>query len=71
MFDEIPERTTDKILRFFSDLTCWNAISRNDCEKDAVTVAVVNCMTSLYASIPVFSVLGFKATTAYWDCLDR
>ncbi|XP_009888368.1 PREDICTED: sodium-dependent neutral amino acid transporter B(0)AT3, partial [Charadrius vociferus] len=44
---------------------------KNDCEKDAVTVAIVNSMTSLYASIPVFSVLGFKATTAYWDCLDR
>ncbi|XP_064362813.1 sodium-dependent neutral amino acid transporter B(0)AT3-like isoform X2 [Dromaius novaehollandiae] len=44
---------------------------KNDCEKDAVTVAIVNCMTSLYASIPVFSVLGFKATTGYWDCLDR
>ncbi|XP_068003853.1 sodium-dependent neutral amino acid transporter B(0)AT3-like isoform X2 [Melanerpes formicivorus] len=43
----------------------------NDCEKDAVTVAIVNSMTSLYASIPVFSVLGFKATTGYWDCLDR
>ncbi|XP_048795302.1 inactive sodium-dependent neutral amino acid transporter B(0)AT3 isoform X2 [Lagopus muta] len=45
--------------------------SKNDCEKDAVTVAVVNSITSLYASIPVFSVLGFKAITGYWDCLDR
>lgn len=47
------------------------SLSRNDCEKDAVTVAVVNSITSLYASIPIFSVLGFKATTSYWDCLDR
>ncbi|XP_019395909.1 PREDICTED: sodium-dependent neutral amino acid transporter B(0)AT3 isoform X1 [Crocodylus porosus] len=44
---------------------------KNDCEKDAVTVAVVNSITSLYASIPIFAVLGFKATTSYWDCLDR
>uniref|UniRef100_A0A452HRA2 Transporter n=1 Tax=Gopherus agassizii TaxID=38772 RepID=A0A452HRA2_9SAUR len=44
---------------------------KNDCEKDAVTIAIVNSMTSLYASIPVFSILGFKATTRYWDCLDR
>ncbi|NXS49809.1 S6A18 protein, partial [Balaeniceps rex] len=44
---------------------------KNDCEKDALTVAIANSMTSLYASIPVFSVLGFKATTGYWDCLDR
>uniref|UniRef100_A0A8C0LF64 Transporter n=1 Tax=Canis lupus dingo TaxID=286419 RepID=A0A8C0LF64_CANLU len=34
---------------------------RNNCEKDAVTIALVNSMTSLYASIAVFSVLGFKA----------
>ncbi|XP_054841805.1 inactive sodium-dependent neutral amino acid transporter B(0)AT3 [Eublepharis macularius] len=45
--------------------------AKNDCEKDAVTIAAVNSMTSLYASIPVFSVLGFKATVGYWDCLDR
>nr|XP_048695468.1 sodium-dependent neutral amino acid transporter B(0)AT3-like isoform X3 [Caretta caretta] len=44
---------------------------KNDCEKDAVTIAIVNSMTSLYASIPIFSILGFKATTGYWDCLDR
>ncbi|XP_067412402.1 sodium-dependent neutral amino acid transporter B(0)AT3-like isoform X2 [Emydura macquarii macquarii] len=44
---------------------------KNDCEKDAVTIAAVNSMTSLYASIPIFSILGFKATTGYWDCLDR
>ncbi|XP_043832511.1 inactive sodium-dependent neutral amino acid transporter B(0)AT3 [Dromiciops gliroides] len=44
---------------------------KNDCEKDAVTIALVNSMTSLYASIAVFSVLGFKATNDYWNCLDR
>ncbi|XP_036266384.2 inactive sodium-dependent neutral amino acid transporter B(0)AT3 [Pipistrellus kuhlii] len=44
---------------------------RNDCEKDAVTIALVNSMTSLYASIAVFSVLGFKAANDYGRCLDR
>ncbi|XP_060705893.1 sodium-dependent neutral amino acid transporter B(0)AT3-like [Hemiscyllium ocellatum] len=43
---------------------------KNDCEVDAVTVAVVNSITSIFASVPIFCVLGFKATTAYWDCLD-
>lgn len=70
MFAEITESQIKKPT-FFNHFTALNAISRNDCEKDAVTVAIVNSMTSLYASIPVFSVLGFKATTAYWDCLDR
>lgn len=44
---------------------------RNDCEMDAVIITVVNSMTSLYAAIPVFSVLGFKATVGYQNCLDR
>ncbi|XP_036993203.2 inactive sodium-dependent neutral amino acid transporter B(0)AT3 isoform X1 [Artibeus jamaicensis] len=45
--------------------------SRNDCEKDAVIVALINSMTSLYASTVVFSVLGFKAASDYGRCLDR
>ncbi|XP_033034610.1 inactive sodium-dependent neutral amino acid transporter B(0)AT3 isoform X1 [Trachypithecus francoisi] len=44
---------------------------RNDCQKDAVVIALVNSMTSLYASIAVFSVLGFKATNDHGHCLDR
>ncbi|XP_038179750.1 inactive sodium-dependent neutral amino acid transporter B(0)AT3 isoform X3 [Arvicola amphibius] len=43
---------------------------RNNCEKDAVTIALVNSMTSLYASITIFSVMGFKATNDYGRCLD-
>lgn len=43
---------------------------RNDCEKDALTIALVNSMTSLYASITVFSVLGFKAAKDLGRCLD-
>ncbi|XP_074842082.1 sodium-dependent neutral amino acid transporter B(0)AT3-like isoform X2 [Carettochelys insculpta] len=50
-------------------LSSYNS-RKNDCEKDAVIIAVINSMTSLYASIPIFSVLGFKAITGYWDCLD-
>ncbi|XP_066479954.1 inactive sodium-dependent neutral amino acid transporter B(0)AT3 [Tiliqua scincoides] len=44
---------------------------KNDCEMDAVIITVVNSLTSLYAAIPVFSVLGFKATMGYQNCLDR
>ncbi|XP_063781258.1 sodium-dependent neutral amino acid transporter B(0)AT3-like [Pseudophryne corroboree] len=44
---------------------------RNDCEKDAITVAIINSLSSLYASIPIFCILGFKAKNGYWDCLDR
>ncbi|XP_046526919.1 inactive sodium-dependent neutral amino acid transporter B(0)AT3 isoform X2 [Equus quagga] len=44
---------------------------RNNCKKDAVTIALVNSMTSLYAAIIVFSVLGFKAANDHGRCLDR
>ncbi|XP_062292300.1 sodium-dependent neutral amino acid transporter B(0)AT3-like [Scomber scombrus] len=48
----------------------YNA-ERNDCERDAVLVGVINSATSLYASIPIFSILGFKANTVYNSCLKE
>ncbi|XP_034981991.2 sodium-dependent neutral amino acid transporter B(0)AT3-like [Zootoca vivipara] len=45
--------------------------SGNDCELDAVMIAAINSLTSLFASVPIFSILGFKATMAYEDCLSR
>ncbi|XP_041932359.1 sodium-dependent neutral amino acid transporter B(0)AT3-like isoform X1 [Alosa sapidissima] len=42
----------------------------NDCQQDAVVVGCVNSATSLYASIPIFAILGFKATSNYNSCLD-
>ncbi|XP_026556690.1 LOW QUALITY PROTEIN: sodium-dependent neutral amino acid transporter B(0)AT3-like [Pseudonaja textilis] len=47
---------------------------KNDCEKDSVIIATVDCLTSIYiiyTSITIFSILGFKATINYGDCLDR
>ncbi|RXM35525.1 Sodium-dependent neutral amino acid transporter B(0)AT1 [Acipenser ruthenus] len=43
---------------------------KNNCERDAVIVGVINSATSIYASIPIFAILGFKATSNYNDCLD-
>ncbi|XP_006140192.1 inactive sodium-dependent neutral amino acid transporter B(0)AT3, partial [Tupaia chinensis] len=44
---------------------------RNNCKKDAVTIALVNSATSLYAAMAVFSIMGFKATNDLGRCLDR
>ncbi|XP_022602707.1 sodium-dependent neutral amino acid transporter B(0)AT3-like [Seriola dumerili] len=44
---------------------------RNNCERDAVLVGIINSATSLYASISIFSILGFKATTLYNTCLQE
>ncbi|MGH0144540.1 UNVERIFIED_CONTAM: hypothetical protein FKN15_003581 [Acipenser sinensis] len=43
---------------------------KNNCERDAVIVGVINSATSIYASIPIFAILGFKATSNYNECLD-
>ncbi|XP_012686876.2 sodium-dependent neutral amino acid transporter B(0)AT3-like [Clupea harengus] len=42
----------------------------NDCEVDAVIVGCVNSATSIYASIPIFAILGFKATSNYNSCVE-
>lgn len=34
-------------------------------------VGIINSATSLYASISVFSILGFKATSNYHSCLNE
>ena len=44
---------------------------RNNCERDAVLVGVINSITSMYAAIPVFSIMGFKATNNYNICRMR
>ena len=52
-------------------MASYNPI-HNDCRRDSVVVSLVNCFTSLLASIVVFAVLGFKATqkckNAVGDC---
>jgi hypothetical protein len=45
--------------------------NRNNCEQDAVLVGVINSITSIYAAIPIFSILGFKATINYNSCRMR
>ncbi|KAM9838295.1 sodium-dependent neutral amino acid transporter B(0)AT3-like [Aulostomus maculatus] len=44
---------------------------KNNCERDAVIVGVINSATSLYASIPIFSIMGFKANNAYNSCVQE
>ncbi|XP_077404815.1 sodium-dependent neutral amino acid transporter B(0)AT3-like [Vanacampus margaritifer] len=42
----------------------------NNCENDALLVGLINSGTSLYASIAIFSILGFKANNDLENCQD-
>lgn len=57
----------------FGGLIAFSSYSeeKNNCERDAVVVGIINSATSLYASISIFSILGFKATNAYNSCLNE
>lgn len=44
---------------------------KNNCEKDAIIVSIVNWFTAILASVVIFSVLGFKATVMYENCILR
>lgn len=43
-------------------------LCRNNCESDALIVGCVNSFTSIYASIPIFAIIGFKANENYDAC---
>lgn len=45
----------------------YNTIHQNTL-RDALTISIANCMTSLFAGVVVFSILGFRATYMMENC---
>ncbi|TSO57271.1 Sodium-dependent neutral amino acid transporter SLC6A17 [Bagarius yarrelli] len=43
----------------------------NNCHRDAITVSTINFLTSILASLVVFSVLGFRAKTYTMNCITE
>ncbi|XP_059801173.1 sodium- and chloride-dependent transporter XTRP3-like isoform X1 [Hypanus sabinus] len=43
----------------------------NNCEKQAVIIALINSLTSIFASVVTFAIYGFKATYNYESCIER
>ncbi|XP_036394742.1 solute carrier family 6 member 19b [Megalops cyprinoides] len=42
----------------------------NNCEQDAVIISVINGITSVYAATVIYTIIGFRATERFDDCLN-
>ncbi|XP_076157139.1 sodium-dependent neutral amino acid transporter B(0)AT1-like [Alosa pseudoharengus] len=47
----------------------YNSV-HNNCELDAIIISIITCCTSLYAAIVIYSIIGFRATEKFDDCLS-
>lgn len=41
-----------------------------NCMRDSITIGVLNILTALYIAVTIFSIMGFRATYQYNECLD-
>ncbi|KAF7656806.1 hypothetical protein LDENG_00035780 [Lucifuga dentata] len=48
----------------------YNSI-HNNCEQDAVIISIINGCTSVYAATVIYSIIGFRATEQFDDCMDQ
>uniref|UniRef100_A0A8C9RQ25 Transporter n=1 Tax=Scleropages formosus TaxID=113540 RepID=A0A8C9RQ25_SCLFO len=46
----------------------YNSV-HNNCEQDAVIISIINGITSVYAATVIYSIIGFRATERFDDCL--
>ncbi|KAG7324697.1 hypothetical protein KOW79_012713 [Hemibagrus wyckioides] len=47
----------------------YNSV-HNNCEQDAVIISIINGLTSVYSAIVIYSIIGFRATEKFDDCLS-
>ncbi|KAI2655449.1 Sodium-dependent neutral amino acid transporter B(0)AT1 [Labeo rohita] len=47
----------------------YNSV-HNNCEQDAVIISIINAFTSIYAATVIYSIIGFRATERFDDCIS-
>ncbi|XP_052473488.1 sodium-dependent neutral amino acid transporter B(0)AT1-like [Carassius gibelio] len=47
----------------------YNSV-HNNCEQDAVIISIINAFTSIYAATVIYTIIGFRATERFDDCLS-
>lgn len=58
-------------LCLFSLFVFFFFVLSNNCVQDAVILSVVTGLTSIYAATVTYSIIGFRATEKYDNCLSR
>lgn len=49
---------------------CLNPSPSNNCEQDAVIISIINGLTSVYSATVIYSIIGFRATEKFDECLS-
>ncbi|KAG7242140.1 hypothetical protein INR49_024186 [Caranx melampygus] len=47
----------------------YNSV-HNNCEQDAVIISIINGITSVYAATVIYTIIGFRATERFDNCLS-
>ncbi|KAF3707643.1 Sodium-dependent neutral amino acid transporter B(0)AT1 [Channa argus] len=58
--------TSPNIISPFSQFT-----RSNNCEQDAVLISIINGCTSVYSATVIYSIIGFRATQNFDDCMGN
>ncbi|XP_076005964.1 sodium-dependent neutral amino acid transporter B(0)AT1-like [Genypterus blacodes] len=48
----------------------YNSV-HNNCEQDAVIISIINGCTSIFAATVIYSIIGFRATEQFDDCINQ
>ncbi|MEQ2199197.1 hypothetical protein XENOCAPTIV_027254, partial [Xenoophorus captivus] len=46
----------------------YNSV-HNNCEQDAILISIINGCTSVYSATVIYSIIGFRATQKFDDCM--